>query len=164
MRLPLFLLALSLGILCNNVLNTVYGPGGMQSQEQLQAHLVTLEENIKELESIGLSIANRVENLSQDESILSVAGHDSGLLALNEIRIRIDGQSEVYEHLMPGSLVGEFKAEVIDTFIIRLISLIFAALVFFTGSILIDAEPVASSKKRRRRENQGIRVHTASLE
>lgn len=163
MRLRLFLLAISLGILCNNILTTVYGPGGIQTQEQLSTHLLAIEANIKELESLGLAISNRVENLSNDPSILAVAGHDSGLLAKNEIRIRIAGLSEGHEHLMPGSLVQEFKPETVDTMVIRLISLIFGALVFFIGSVLVDAELEVGQNKTRKK-NQGIRVHTASLE
>jgi cell division protein FtsB len=176
MGLRVILTATATTIVIYNVLASIFGSTGFVANTTLEKHLTVVDQNIKEIKNIHFALQTQVEALIENPWVLERAGHSNGLLAKNEIRVRLEGDSELSNASNIGNLVHRPQRQGVDEYILAMLALGFGILLATVQLVLVKQKEPTSVQQRPshylRRPvrsqivytSQGIRVQTASLE
>lgn len=167
MRKTIIGVSLAIGLLVFNILVVFFGDGGVLATAELQAYHQGLKANLEELENIQFTLESRLDAIQNNARVLENAGHASGLVRPDEVRVRIEGSPEVMAGNSAGTSLAKLRPQGVDLGYLALAALLAGALVLLVlGGMRRESVEKATSTTRRRRpvHPQGIRVQTAFLE
>jgi hypothetical protein len=165
MRKGIIGIAVAAGLLTFNLSNAVFGPAGILATDRLKNYQQALSQNQNELQTINLTLNSRVDAITANRRVLETAGHSSGLLGADELRVRIEGLPEPSSYNSPGALIARPIDQSASTASLAVLALAITLVIIVLGHLII---PPAIKKTQRssgkKPYGQGVRVQTASLE
>lgn len=137
------------------LLELIFGSTGLVAYQNLVEHRRLAGEELAQVELLQVELRREIDALTSDPETIRAEGRDIGLVAPDEVVVRIEGRiAHIRRSYLPGSLPSPYVPAADRRPLFRTIALMLALVTLFVDLVGVPRSPLAFVRSPRRQAGE----------